>query len=146
MATKKALSKKLTVVTGPPGTGKSQIVTSILINAAFRKQSVIFSSKNNQAVDVVVNRGNSITDRPLVLRLGRDDHQAGLLDHLTTLMSTSKSNFNESNYNEAKDDYDRISREIKLIENKSKKFIDTRNGIDELSKSLDEFLSSLKSK
>jgi hypothetical protein len=35
-AVEKALTRPLTVITGPPGTGKSQVVSSILINAAHR--------------------------------------------------------------------------------------------------------------
>ena len=140
LATRKALSQKLTVVTGPPGTGKSQIVTSILINAAFRKQSVLFSSKNNQAVDVVVNRGNAITDRPLVLRLGRDTHQAGLIDHLTTLLSTSKNSYNKTKYDEASSDYKLIVNSLKEIESKTKTVVDLRNEVDEISQNLSNII------
>jgi hypothetical protein len=55
-AVQRALSQPLTVVTGPPGTGKSQVVSTLLINAAVRGIRVIFSSKNNKAVDVVEQR------------------------------------------------------------------------------------------
>ena len=54
------LSAPLTVVTGPPGTGKSQVVTSLLANMAWQDGSVLFSSKNNHAVDVVESRVNDL--------------------------------------------------------------------------------------
>lgn len=44
------------VVTGPPGTGKSQTVLNIVAQAVLRGQSVLFASRNNQAVDVVMGR------------------------------------------------------------------------------------------
>lgn len=47
------LSNPLTVVTGPPGTGKSQIVVNLLANAVITGKTVLFASKNNKAVDVV---------------------------------------------------------------------------------------------
>ncbi len=64
------LSAPLTVVTGPPGTGKSQVVLSLLVNAAWQGGSVLFSSKNNHAVDVVESRVNELGPVPLLLRLG----------------------------------------------------------------------------
>jgi hypothetical protein len=46
----------LTVVSGPPGCGKSQVVVSTLLNAWSRGQTVLFASNNNKAVDVVLER------------------------------------------------------------------------------------------
>lgn len=43
----------LTVITGPPGTGKTQVVLNILANAVFHNKKVLFASKNNRAVDNV---------------------------------------------------------------------------------------------
>lgn len=56
-AVRAALSSPHTVVTGPPGTGKSQVVTNLLANVAWRGMKVLFASKNNKAVDVVGGTG-----------------------------------------------------------------------------------------
>src|SRR5262249_23772186 len=64
-AVHQSLSNPLTVITGPPGTGKSQVVTSILINAAWQGKTVLFASKNNKAVDVVEARVNALGPRPI---------------------------------------------------------------------------------
>ena len=82
-----AMREPVTVITGPPGTGKSQVVTAILANAAFRGQRVLFASKNNQAVDVVEERVNGLTTRPLLLRLGNRSVQASLAERLGRLLS-----------------------------------------------------------
>ena len=58
-AVRQALTNNLTVITGPPGTGKSQVVTSILINSAWQGKTVLFASKNNKAIDVVETRVSS---------------------------------------------------------------------------------------
>ncbi len=50
------LFENLTVVTGPPGTGKSQVVAVSMANARLRAQNVIFSSRNHKAIDAVVDR------------------------------------------------------------------------------------------
>src|ERR1043166_8869657 len=55
-AIEKGLTLPLTVITGPPGTGKSQVVSTLLVNAAKRGLRILFASKNNKAVDVVETR------------------------------------------------------------------------------------------
>ncbi len=60
-AVREALTEPITVITGPPGTGKSQVVTAILVNAAWRGFRVLFASKNNKAVDVVMERMNALS-------------------------------------------------------------------------------------
>ncbi len=89
-----ALNNKLTVVTGPPGTGKSQVVASIVINAARYGQRVLFASKNHKAVEVVEERLNQFTERPFIIRLGRrgsDNRniQLELVQYLNSLLGTS---------------------------------------------------------
>lgn len=49
-----SLTEPIVVVTGPPGTGKSQLVLNILVNAFLKNKTVLFASKNNQAVNVVM--------------------------------------------------------------------------------------------
>lgn len=46
----------LSVITGPPGTGKSQVVVSALLNAWTQGKTVLFASTNNAAVDVIKDR------------------------------------------------------------------------------------------
>lgn len=48
--------RPVTVVSGPPGCGKSEVVVSILLNAWANSTSVLFASSNNPAVDVVCQR------------------------------------------------------------------------------------------
>src|SRR5262249_48810893 len=76
-----------TVITGPPGTGKSQVVTAILVNAAWRGLKVLFASKNNKAVDVVMERINALSPRPIMLRLGTRALQEQLAQHITAILS-----------------------------------------------------------
>lgn len=80
-AVKTALLSDITLIAGPPGTGKTQVVANLLINAAFNGQSVLFTSKNNNAVNVVVDRVNRLNKSlPLVLRYEKSAKQA-LMDY-----------------------------------------------------------------
>jgi len=75
-AVRTALSADVTLIAGPPGTGKTQVVANLIINAAIAGQSVLFTSKNNNAVDVVVKRVNSLNkELPLVLRYEKNTKQ-----------------------------------------------------------------------
>jgi len=90
-AVRQALGNPLTVITGPPGTGKSQVVTSVLVNAAHRGMKVLFASKNNKAVDVVETRVNSLGPRPVLLRLGANQYQTRLSEYLISLLGAKAS-------------------------------------------------------
>jgi len=50
------LSYPVTVITGPPGTGKSQVVSSAAANARIKNQTVLFASRNHKAIDAVMDR------------------------------------------------------------------------------------------
>lgn len=70
-AVESAISSPLTVITGPPGTGKSQVVVAMLASFGAAGAPVLFASKNNQAVDVVRERLASILgEADWFLRLG----------------------------------------------------------------------------
>lgn len=65
-------SKPITVISGPPGCGKSQVVVSLLLNAWANNISVLFSSTTNAAVDVVFERlSNFDCEYPIAIRAGR---------------------------------------------------------------------------
>ena len=62
------------VVTGPPGTGKSELVATILANQLLRGRSALFASKNHRALDAVVPRLNGLSSGgPLVIRASNQD-------------------------------------------------------------------------
>ena len=86
-AVKSAFRDDLTVVTGPPGTGKSQIVTTVIANAWMRKQSVLFASHNRKAVDVVEDRVNDLAGKPLMIRTGRRAGERELRNEIISYLS-----------------------------------------------------------
>ena len=53
---RQAESRPLTLVIGPPGTGKSFTIAQIILDAVARGETVLLSSKMNKAVDVVVEK------------------------------------------------------------------------------------------
>ncbi|WAP58320.1 caspase, EACC1-associated type [Streptomyces sp. S465] len=64
-----AMTRALTVATGPPGTGKSEVVTATVTTCVAAGQSVLVASTNNEAVDVVAKRCDDIAPG-LMMRTG----------------------------------------------------------------------------
>jgi very-short-patch-repair endonuclease len=68
--------RPLTVISGPPGTGKSQVVVALLLNAWAQGKTVLFASNNNKAVDVVRERVERFeSEFPIVVRAGNKQVQ-----------------------------------------------------------------------
>lgn len=73
LATASLLIRDITVVTGPPGTGKSQVVSSTIANARLRDRTVLFASRNHKAIDAVFDRLSDSEGRPLIVRTNSKD-------------------------------------------------------------------------
>ena len=68
-AVRNACSSPLSVVTGPPGTGKSQAIVSMAASILASGGTVLVASKNHQALDAVQDRlGGIAADVPFLVR------------------------------------------------------------------------------
>ena len=140
MSIKKALSNRLTVITGPPGTGKSQVVTNLIVNLAWKGRKGIFSSKNNKAVDVVEKRVNGLTDRPIMLRMGNGQGANAIVEFLSDLMNYARPHQSDiDEYNEIKQIYDSLQARVVALSQNKQELIDSRNRLDEIEKEVCEF-------
>jgi very-short-patch-repair endonuclease len=131
-AVQQAFSEPLTVITGPPGTGKSQVVTAILVNAAWRGLRVLFASKNNKAVDVVMERVNALSPRPIMLRLGTRALQEQLALHITALLSARVTDDERRAYETLLAKWRLDSEELDRLALQTNQLIDLRNRVDVL--------------
>jgi very-short-patch-repair endonuclease len=82
---------RLSVITGPPGTGKSQLILALLGDALCRNRRVLFASKNQRAVATVESRFRKASNRQSLfragLRAGADDLRHSFLELLSTLLA-----------------------------------------------------------
>ncbi|MFF1451126.1 AAA domain-containing protein [Streptomyces sp. NPDC058274] len=76
-----AMVRRLTVATGPPGTGKSQLIVNAVATARAANQTVLVASTNNKAVDEVWQRCEALAPGLLV----RTGNQAAVEEELRTL-------------------------------------------------------------
>lgn len=131
-AVRQALSNPLTVITGPPGTGKSQVVTSILVNAAWQGKTVLFASKNNKAVNVVETRVNALGPRPVLLRLGANEYQSRLAEYLVSLLAATTTPDDHERYKECHDIHNQLQRHSENLDTELQRLVDLRNEVDHL--------------
>ena len=131
-AVRSALSADVTLIAGPPGTGKTQVVANLIINAAIAGQNVLFTSKNNNAVDVVVKRVNALNkDLPLVLRYEKSAKQC--ISDYSQLWEKAKAR-NDS-YSDAIDAYKRVYSSYDAKRAQKLQIVGNRNRLDELEQS-----------
>ncbi len=132
-AIKSALSADVTLISGPPGTGKTQVVANLIINAAINNQTVLFTSKNNNAVDVVVKRVNSLNkELPLILRLEKNVIQC--ISEYT--QQWEKAIAKKESFQDALDEYKRVYHSYHSKQEQKQQIVNNRNKLDELEQSV----------
>ena len=139
-AVKSSLAKSLTVITGPPGTGKSQVISNLLINATWQEKRVLFASKNNKAVDVVEERVNSLGPRPVLMRLGAASvYRIKLAEYISQLLATENKSEYQEEYDKYKKIHERLIRRLFDIDSEIARLVNLRNQTDKLEQKSEEF-------
>lgn len=124
-----ALTSDLTLIAGPPGTGKTQVVANLLINAAINGQSVLFTSKNNNAVNVVVDRVNRLhKSLPIILRYEKSAKQC-LMDYAQKWEKAKSQEQPDDSY---KQQYLELYQVHALHQKKKTEIVNLRNKMDQL--------------
>ncbi|WP_181995663.1 AAA domain-containing protein [Clostridium sp. AM58-1XD] len=67
-----ALENRVSVIEGPPGTGKTTTIISIIANMVYRGQKVLIVSKNNSAIDNVAEELEAIQLPDFYVRMGNE--------------------------------------------------------------------------
>lgn len=132
-AVRSALSADVTLIAGPPGTGKTQVVANLIINAAIAGQNVLFTSKNNNAVDVVVRRVNSLCkELPLVLRYEKSAKQC--ISDYSQLWEKAKTK--KESYSDTIEAYKKVYLSYDAKRSRKSEIVDKRNKMDEIEQSV----------
>ncbi len=139
-----SLTNSLTIITGPPGTGKSQVVTNLLINAAWQGKKVLFASKNNKAVDVVDVRVNNLGSRPVLLRMGSGQYHTKLAEYLMGLLTSTCTEHDQEEFNLDKQRYEKLENSYIELSEQEAELIRLRNRTDELDQSIEKIRNNIK--
>ncbi|MBD8018136.1 AAA domain-containing protein [Kaistella pullorum] len=134
MAVRAAFTQPLLIITGPPGTGKSQVVMNIMANAVVNSQKVLFASKNNKAVDNVYQKINDLLDTDYFIRFGNNEINASTKD----ILSRTVGLINSENLTDQQEELSQIQlSHNKLLELQSELIKKIRR-IPELRKNLEQ--------
>ena len=137
-----AMENNFTVVTGPPGTGKSQVLVNVIAAAVANRETVLFASKNNQAVDVVFERLSRISPNACIVRSGASSRRSEVATSIANIIDAPRRSLDA-----AKANRDWIELEERITEIHSVLHQRTRleGEINQLENELREQLDSLPS-
>ncbi len=138
-AVEKGLTEPLSVITGPPGTGKSQVVMGLLTNAIWSGRKTLFASKNNKAVDVVYERVNGLARSPTLVRVGSGEKNVTLAEHLLAMLSTTVSSDDVSEFDSSRAVYARLNTDKRSLDALYDQVLNARNTVDELDRQVTGF-------
>ncbi len=142
-ALENALTKPFTVVTGPPGTGKSQVVLNILANSVWNDQRVLFASKNNRAVDVVIDKLKSTISKNLIVRMGNNINRRNTNLELRQLLSNKDSLRQTQNQEELIRNLASVDKRIGNIKEQINRLHELNEGLDLVQKEIDSLMKNL---
>jgi len=112
-ALNEALSNRVTVVSGPPGTGKSQVVLNLISSLINNGKAGFLVSKTNAAVDIICEYYNNKFEIPIILRTGNKENRIRTVELIENI---AKKIFNEnisnSEVNNLKQNYFKQFEEI----------------------------------
>ena len=135
-----AMENIFTVVTGPPGTGKSQILVNVVAAAVAKNETVLFASKNNRAVDVVVERLRMTSPRAVVVRAGGTDKRSEVAEYIAEILAR---NPRPANLGNARRKWKTIEDRLKDVYQALHQRIRVEGELAEIRARLDERLSQL---
>lgn len=116
-AIKRACEGNSFVLHGPPGTGKSQTITTMIANAIANGKTVLFAAEKKAALDVVYSRLERIGLAPFSLELHSNKIRKGwILDQLKVALEFKMKNMPESGYDKALEDIQKRRDELDIYE------------------------------
>jgi len=134
-------SRDLTVVTGPPGTGKTQLVVNAVINAWLNNETVLVTSTNNAAVDVAVDRAEKDICSGLLIRTGNRATREQIPDRVS--LATSFSASHRGNQSSVRAKLKRVTQERVELLKKLSRLDDLNDELLEIAEEREELRPAL---
>lgn len=140
-----ARTNNLTVVSGPPGTGKSYTIAAIILDHLLGGKRVLFVSRMDKAVDVVSAWLEEFVGPYSVARSGARKAQRALADKLDAITGPSSpvTPFNKKQIEAATKQHEEAQKKLATLEEKFTEAITNERSWSEIKDKIDEINSSL---
>ncbi|MHA1869106.1 MAG: AAA domain-containing protein, partial [Candidatus Heimdallarchaeaceae archaeon] len=145
-AVENAFSNNISVITGPPGTGKSQVVLNVIANAVWNDKTVLFASKNNRAVDVVNDKLKTVLSKDLIVRMGSSKHRKNAKLQIHKLFQNKNSLRISSNFENDKQKIKNLNTEMNDLKGQLEEMSKTNEEIEELQNQADSLAKEIPEK
>jgi len=129
-AVEQAFASQISLVEGPPGTGKTQTILNIIANIVLRGKTVAVLSNNNAAVENVYEKLGKVGLDHLVAKLGRMDHRRVFFADALTMPPVSPASAP-------------AMQSIQVILQQLKQYLHAQNAVARLQASIDELTIEL---
>lgn len=106
-AVSNAINNKMSVIEGPPGTGKTQTILNIIANLIIRNKTCQIVSNNNSAIENVENKLKDYMLDFFVAKMGSNSNKENFIENQKDLVDLSE--FEDVNLNELKKNINNMS-------------------------------------
>ncbi len=103
LAVSTALNNSVSIIEGPPGTGKTQTILNIIANLILQNKTIAIVSNNNSAVFNVRDKLSNYGYNLIVASLGNNENKASFFGNLDEQTVNQDFEISEERINKAKD-------------------------------------------
>ena len=132
-AIKNALNYKISIIEGPPGTGKTTTILSIIVNLIKQNKKVVVVSKNNTAVDNIIEEFKKTNLPEFYIRFGKKEIMDDLKNNVDNKINNLKFQLNQININnEDLIKFEILKNKLNILEPQINNLIDLKCILTEL--------------
>ena len=141
-----AFANKLSVIEGPPGTGKTQTILNIIANAVLNGQSVAVVSSNNSATKNVYEKLEKNGIEFIAALLGNSENKKEFIDLQKEIPDLSQFNLTDEKKNSLKDKTAKLFTQLSENLDKKNELALLKLQIDNIKTEYEHFKETYKSK
>lgn len=131
-AVENAMKGKVSLIEGPPGTGKTQTILNILANAVMNDETVAVVSNNNTATENVFEKLQKYDLSFLAAQLGNSENRERFIENQQLAIPKV------SDWKMERESYNKLEKELAASENELNRMLESKNRLSVLTAELDD--------